>query len=71
MALENLRLLNVGYLHAEGESRQNGRALRVAVSFGPQHGPVTGRQADEAIRTARRAGYDVLVIAGFSIEAAA
>ncbi len=71
MELENLRPLNLGYLHAEGETKQNGTTLRVAISFGPQYGPVTGHQADEAIRTARRAGYDVLVIAGFSIEAAA
>ncbi|MDW8072500.1 MAG: site-specific DNA-methyltransferase, partial [Anaerolineae bacterium] len=71
MELQNLRPLNVGYLHAEAEHQRNGKALRVAVSFGPQHGPITGRQTDEAIRTARRAGYDVLVMAGFSIEAAA
>jgi adenine-specific DNA-methyltransferase len=71
LELRNIRPLNLGYLHAEAEAAQNGKTLRVAVSFGPQHGPVTGRQADEAMRTARRAGFDILVLAGFSIEAAA
>lgn len=71
MELRQIRPLNVGYLHAEAETPQNGKTLRVALSFGPQHGPVTGVQADEAIRTARRAGYDILILAGFSIEAAA
>ncbi len=71
LELQNLRPLNLGYLHAEAEAKQNGKTLRVAISFGPQHGPITGSQADEAIRTARRAGYDILILAGFAIEAAA
>jgi adenine-specific DNA-methyltransferase len=71
LELRNIRPLNLGYLHAEAEAKQNGKTLRVAVSFGPQHGPVTGLQAEEAMRTARRTGFDILVLAGFSIEAAA
>jgi adenine-specific DNA-methyltransferase len=71
MALSNLRPLNVGILHAEAETGQNGETLKVALSFGPPHGPVTAVQTDEAIRTARRSGYDILVLAGFSIEASA
>jgi adenine-specific DNA-methyltransferase len=71
LELQNIRPLNLGYLHAEAEAKQNGKALRVAISFGPQYGPITGTQTDEAIRTARRAGYDLLILAGFSIEAAA
>jgi len=71
LELMNIRPLNLGYLHAEAEAQQNGNGLRVAISFGPQHGPITGVQADEAIRTARRAGYDILILAGFAIEAAA
>jgi len=71
LELANIRALNLGYLHAEAEARQNGNVLRVAISFGPQHGPITGVQTDEAIRTARRAGYDMLLLAGFAIEAAA
>jgi len=71
LELMNIRPLNLGYLHAAAEAQQNGNDLRVAISFGPQHGPITGVQADEAIRTARRAGYDILILAGFAIEAAA
>ncbi|RMG51409.1 MAG: site-specific DNA-methyltransferase [Acidobacteria bacterium] len=71
MELRNLRLLNLGYLHAEGEAQQNGKTLRVAVSFGPQYGPITAAQANEAIQTAKLNAYDVLILAGFSIEAEA
>ena len=69
--LANIQPLNLGYLHAEAEGAQNGERKRVAVSFGPQYGPVTASQTDEAIRIARRAGYDILILAGFSIEASA
>jgi adenine-specific DNA-methyltransferase len=68
LVLENVRALNLGYLHAEAEARQNGKALRVAVSFGPQYGPVTAFQVQEAIPTARMNGYDVLIFAGFSYD---
>lgn len=71
MELQNLRPLNVGYLHAEGETRQNGGSVRVALSFGPQYGPVTATQANEAIQTAKLNAYPVLILAGFSIEAEA
>jgi adenine-specific DNA-methyltransferase len=68
LELENLRPLNVGYLHAEAEAKQNGKTLRVAVSFGPQHGPVIARQVQEAIPTARMNGYHVLIFAGFAFD---
>lgn len=68
MELENLRPLNLGYLHAEGETRQNGTTLRVAISFGPQYGPVTAFQVREAIPTARMNGYPILIFAGFSFD---
>jgi adenine-specific DNA-methyltransferase len=71
LELANIQPLNLGYLHAETEGAQNGKSKRVAVSFGPQYGPVTAFQTDEAIRIARRAGYDILILAGFSIEASA
>jgi adenine-specific DNA-methyltransferase len=71
LELANIQPLNLGYLHAEAEGAQNGEPKRVAVSFGPQYGPVTASQTDEAIRIARRAGYDILILAGFSIEASA
>ena len=68
MELENLRPLNLGMLHAEAETRQNGKVLRVALSFGPQYGPVTAFQVQEAIPTARMNAYDVLIFAGFSFD---
>jgi adenine-specific DNA-methyltransferase len=72
LLLENLRPLGVGWLHAEAEARQNGgKPQRVAVSFGPRHGPISAVQTEEATRTARANAYDVLILAGFSIDAAA
>jgi len=71
MELQDLRALNIGYLHAEAETAQNGKSMRVAVSFGPQYGPVTATQANEAIQTAKLNAYDALILAGFSIEAEA
>ncbi|HXX23764.1 MAG TPA: site-specific DNA-methyltransferase [Terriglobia bacterium] len=72
LALDNLRPLGVGWLHAEAEARQNGgKPQRVAVSFGPRHGPISAVQTEEATRTARANAYDVLILAGFSIDAAA
>jgi adenine-specific DNA-methyltransferase len=60
------------YLHAEGEwDAGNGKPRRVAVSFGPQHGPVTAYQVENALAQASRRGMDDLVFAGFSFDAAA
>ncbi len=58
-------------IHAEGgwESAGDDKSASVAISFGPQHGPVTALQVEEAIRTAKQ--YDELVIAGFSFDAEA
>ncbi len=68
MELENLRPMSIGYLHAEGETKQNGKTLRVAISFGPQHGPVTAYQVQEATPMAKMNGYQVLLFAGFSFD---
>ncbi|QSR87650.1 site-specific DNA-methyltransferase [Candidatus Methylacidiphilum infernorum] len=68
LELENLRPLNLGYLHAEAEAQQNGKTLRVAVSFGPQYGPVIAHQVQEAIPTARMNGYQILIFAGFAFD---
>jgi adenine-specific DNA-methyltransferase len=54
-------------LHAEGTWDSGGSEHRVAVSLGPESGPITALQVEEAIREARR--YDELVIAGFSFDA--
>lgn len=58
-------------IHAEGtwEGEVQDEGMAVAVVFGPQYGPVTARQVEDAIRTSKR--YDDLVIAGFSFDAEA
>jgi len=69
MMLGNLRpVTSVGFVHAEGETTQNGSAVRVAVSFGPRYAPVTMKQVDEAIRSSYRLGFDALVLAGFAFD---
>ena len=58
-------------IHAEGvwEEGDTSGPATVGVSFGPQYGPVTASQVEDAIRSARR--YDELVVAGFSFDAEA
>ena len=58
-------------IHAEGrwEGAGNGKDACVGISLGPQHGPVTALQVEEAIRAAKQ--YHELVIAGFSFDAEA
>jgi len=68
LELQGLRPLNLGYLHAEAEAKQNGNIVRVAISFGPQHGPVIAHQVQEAIPTAKMNGYQVLIMAGFAFD---
>ncbi len=63
--------LEGGVLHGEG-SWENGDAdRRVAVAFGPQHGPVTVMQVEDCLPAASRLGYDELIFAGFSFDGAA
>jgi adenine-specific DNA-methyltransferase len=68
LELMNIRSLNLGYLHAEAEAKQNGNTLRVAISFGPQHGPVIAHQVQEAIPAAKVNGYQMLIFAGFAFD---
>jgi len=68
LELTNIRPLNLGYLHAEAEAKQDGGVLRVAISFGPQHGPVIAHQVQEAIPAAKMNGYQVLIFAGFAFD---
>ena len=64
--------LDGGILHAEGEWESgDGPSRRVAVAIGPQYGPVTARLVEECLRAANRRGFDDLVFAGFSFDAAA
>ncbi len=61
-----------GVLHAEGEwATEDGATRLVTVAFGPQHGPVTAKLVEECLPIAARRGYDDLVFAGFSFDAAA
>jgi adenine-specific DNA-methyltransferase len=69
-------VLDGSTIHAEGrwangekDPDPEGRA-NVGVVFGPQYGPVTTPQVEDAIRQASRRGYDHLVIAGFSFDGA-
>jgi len=68
LELANIRPLHLGYLHAEAEAKQNGNTLRVAISFGPQHGPVIAHLVQEATPTAKMNGYQVLIFAGFAFD---
>lgn len=54
---------NLDALHAEA-TWEGDTEPTVALSFGPQYGPVTARQVENLMRAARR--YDHLVIAAFS-----
>lgn len=62
---------NGNILHAEAlwDDADPSEPASIAIVFGPQCGPVTAAQVEEAIRASRR--YDELVIAGFSFDAAA
>jgi adenine-specific DNA-methyltransferase len=64
-------LPNSSTVHAEGEWETGGAARRVAVSFGPQYGPLTAKQVEECLRFAYRRGYDDMVFAAFNIDGAA
>ena len=63
--------LEGGVLHAEGSWANGGTDRRVAVAFGPQHGPVTVMQVEDCLPAASRLGYDELIFAGFSFDGAA
>ena len=58
-------------LHAEGNWADDEMERRVAVVFGPQHGPITAILVEQCLRAAYRFGYDDLVFAGFSFDGAA
>ena len=68
MELNNIRPVNIGMIHAEAETEENGAVKRVAISFGPQYGPITVTQVNEGIPAARFNNYDILIFAGFAID---
>ena len=67
----NLESLSGGVLHAEGEWGVGGETRRVAVVFGPEHGPVTAKLVEDCLPRASRGGYEDIVFAGFSFDGAA
>ncbi len=60
-------------LHGDGEWRPSpdSDSRRLAVSIGPQYGPVTVKQVHEALRESSRRGFDDLIFAGFDFDGSA
>ena len=58
------------WLHAAGEYRDaSGKARRVAVSIGPEHGTVGPQQVKEAAKEAvQGVGFDMLIVCGFAFD---
>ena len=62
------------YLHAEAEETAGGaegKAQRIAVVFGPEHGAIDSHLVFEAAREAYFLKYDALYLFGFAIQAKA
>ena len=60
-----------GQIHAEGEFEEAGERRRIAVSFGPLHGPISARQVEDVLREASFAPYHAILFAGFAIDGSA
>ncbi len=71
MKFENLIPVSGGFIHAEGAPLEKNGIKKVAVSFGPPHGPVTVRQVEDGIHDAYLSGYDSIIFCGFAFDAAA
>ena len=71
MKFAALEQLEGEILHAEGSWVDDTAERRIAVAFGPQHGPVTAMQVECCLRIAFRRGYDDMVFAGFGFDGAA
>ncbi|MBU0652033.1 MAG: site-specific DNA-methyltransferase, partial [Proteobacteria bacterium] len=72
LSFSRLDACSSDYLHAEGEwTTEDGQPRTVAASFGPQFGPVTAWQVEQALPAASRRGFQDLIFAGFSFDAAA
>ena len=71
------QVMDGSIIHAEGRWANGGPdpdpegKANIGVVFGPQYGPITAMQVEEAIRQANRRGYDHLVLAGFSFDGTA
>jgi adenine-specific DNA-methyltransferase len=71
MKFENFIPVSGGFIHAEGEPIEKNGLKKVAVSFGPPHGPVTLRQVEDGIREAHINGYDGIIFCGFAFDSSA
>lgn len=60
-----------GQIHAEGEYEEAGEHKRIAVSFGPLHGPIGARQVEEVLSEAVFQPYNAILFAGFAIDGSA
>lgn len=60
-----------GQVHAEGEYLEADEPRKIAVSFGPLHGPVSARQVEEVLSDVTFAGYHAVLFAGFAFDAGA
>ena len=57
------------WIQAAGEYTENGKARRVAISIGPEHGTVGPDQVKEAAKEAvQGVGFDLLVVCGFAFD---
>lgn len=59
-----------GVLHAEADYTEAGKTVTAAVLFGPQYGPLTSSQLQDALGEAR-GSYSALVACGFAFDAPA
>jgi adenine-specific DNA-methyltransferase len=60
-----------GLIHAEGEFDEAGERRRIAVSFGPLHGPIGARQVEDVLSQAVFGPYHAILFAGFAIDGSA
>jgi adenine-specific DNA-methyltransferase len=72
LKFERLDPIESEFIHAEGEtiSKEGEEPRRVAVVIGPEHGSVGSFQVNTAVSSAIQRGYDDIVFAAFSFDAA-
>ena len=72
MKIEPLDMIESEFLHAEGliQPAEGGEPRRVVVVIGPEHGSVGSFQVNTAVSSAIQRGYDDIVFAAFSFDAA-
>jgi len=67
MPIKRISPIIGGVLHAECDYEQAGKTVTAAVIFGPQYGPLTSSQLQEALGEARGT-YDALIAAAFTFD---